>query len=68
MPVGVQRVGLRSGRALVDGEDAFFHLRPCKNILIKLQIPGTKLVASPQLEWWNAGILENWVLEYCSIG
>ena len=21
-----------------------------------------------QLEWWNAGILENWVLEYCNIG
>jgi hypothetical protein len=27
-----------------------------------------KLEASPQLEWWNAGILEKWVLGYCNIG
>jgi hypothetical protein len=27
-----------------------------------------KLGASPQLEWWNAGILEKWVLGYCKIG
>ncbi len=27
-----------------------------------------KLGASPQLEWWNAGILEKWVLGYCNIG
>ncbi len=25
-----------------------------------------KLGASPQLEWWNAGILEKWVLAYGS--
>ena len=23
--------------------------------------------ASPQLEWWNVGILEKWVLGYCDI-
>jgi hypothetical protein len=22
----------------------------------------------PQLEWWNAGILEEWVLGNCNIG
>jgi hypothetical protein len=27
-----------------------------------------KLGALPQLEWWNAGILEKWVLGYCYIG
>ncbi len=27
-----------------------------------------KLGASPQLECWNAGILEKWVLEYCNVG
>ncbi len=27
-----------------------------------------KLGASPQLEWWNTGILEKWVLGYCNIG
>jgi hypothetical protein len=28
----------------------------------------SKLGASPQLECWNDGILENWVLGYWSVG
>jgi hypothetical protein len=28
----------------------------------------SKLEASPELEWWNAGILEEWVLGFCDIG
>jgi hypothetical protein len=30
--------------------------------------PLNTLGVSPQLEWWNVGILEKWVLGYCNIG
>ena len=40
----------------------------CKMNPIWYMVRIPKLGASFQLEWWNAGIMENWVLGYCGVG
>jgi hypothetical protein len=42
------------------------YLKPINNSHFGVTV--SKLGASPQLEWWNAGILEKWVLGNCNIG
>jgi hypothetical protein len=71
--IGSDPSGLESKGSSRSSSPAYLRRKPAAPSQVRLILSGAifnenKLGALPRLEWWNAGIMEKWVLVYWDVG